>query len=261
MFFRCRAFRGVTTAILMACLWAAGFGGNAAAADLQVSPISLEFSPREQARGIWLSNTGAKPLRAQVRVQQWTQTDNQDQLGPTRELSASPPAVDIPPGGKQLVRIIRQQPAAPAIEQSYRLIVDELRADTVDGSPPPGLQFLMRYLVPVFVAVEAPPPADGRQTDISVLSASLQTASKPPQLVVKNTGRTRFKLAQLAYVDADGRRTVLAPGLMGYVLAGQQMQWPLKVAPPPGAFGAGAFKAKFNADLEEQTLPLVNTRP
>jgi fimbrial chaperone protein len=261
MFFRCRAFRGVTTAILMASLWAAGSGGNAVAADLQVSPISLEFSPREQARGIWLSNTGAKPLRAQVRVQQWTQTDNQDQLTPTRELSASPPAVDIPPGGKQLVRIIRQQPVAPAVEQSYRLIIDELQVDTVDGSPPPGLQFLLRYLVPVFVAVEPASPADPRQSDISALSASLQTASKPPQLVVKNTGRKHFKLAQLAYVDADGRRTVVAPGLLGYVLAGQQMQWPLKVAPAQGAYGAGAFKAKFNADLEEQTLPLVNTRP
>jgi hypothetical protein len=54
---------------------------------------------------------------------------------------------------------------------------------------------------------------------------------------------------------------VVAPGLLGYVLPGQQMQWPLKVAPPQGAYGAGAFKAKFNADLEEQTLPLVNARP
>ena len=32
------------------------------AGDLQVSPISLEFSPTEQAQGLWLSNTGTATL-------------------------------------------------------------------------------------------------------------------------------------------------------------------------------------------------------
>ena len=74
----------------------------AVAASLQVSPISLEFSPEEQAQGIWLSNTGTVPLRAQVRVQQWSQADGSDQLAPARDMTASPPMLEIAAGARQL---------------------------------------------------------------------------------------------------------------------------------------------------------------
>jgi len=254
-------WRRAVLGMAMACGLLAGYSGSATAANLQVSPISLEFSPREQAQGIWLSNSGTTPLRAQVRVQQWSQTDNQDQLAATRELAASPPAVDIPPGEKQLVRIIRLQPAQPALEQTYRLIIDELPAATADGSMPPGLQFLLRYSVPVFIGVEDPAPATGKPSDISQLAASLQAAAQPATLTVKNTGRKRVKISQLVHVDAAGKRTPLASGLLGYVLAGQQMQWPLNLSTLQGEPGAGTLKAKFNADLEEQTLPLVTRLP
>ena len=233
----------------------------AQAASLQVSPISLEFSPAEQAQSVFLSNSGTAPVRAQVRVQQWTQSDNADQLSPTRELAASPPVVEIKPGEKQMIRIIRLQKGAPAQEQTYRLIIDELPGATVPGAPtPPGLQFLLRYSVPVFVAVTEPPPATGKPSDISTISASVQPGGANPVLSVSNAGPKRVKISQLVLTEADGKRTALAPGLLGYVLAGQRMQWPLNL-PATQVIPANGLKAKFNADLEEQTLPLVSTRP
>jgi fimbrial chaperone protein len=249
-------------AMLLAAFCALAVSGPVLAASLQVAPISLEFSPREQAQSVWLSNNGTAPLRAQVRVQQWTQADNADQLAPTRELVASPPVVEIAAGARQMVRIIRMQPAAPASEQSYRLIIDELptAAGASPGTEPGGLQFLLRYSVPVFVGVTVPVPASSKPTDISGLSSTLQTSSQPPLLSITNSGAQRVRISQLVFVDAQGRRTPLVSGLVGYVLAGQRMQWPLNLPAAQALPSGGTLKAKFNADLEEQILPLANSR-
>lgn len=256
-----RLFSGRLALLLAAALSLAGLALPAAqAASLQVAPISLEFSPQEQAQSVWLSNTGTVPVRAQVRVMLWSQPDQADLLGPTRELVASPPMVEIAPGDKQMIRIIRTQPGTPDGEKSFRLIIDELPGSAgAAAAPGGGLQFLLRYSVPVFVSVAAPVPASSTPTDVSGVSAALEGA--PPVLAIANTGKQRVKISQLVYVDPQGQRTSLAPGLLGYVLSGQRMRWPLNLTAgrilPPG----GAFKAKFNADLEEQTLPMADGRP
>ena len=230
----------------------------AMAASLQVSPISLEFSPEEQAQGIWLSNTGTVPLRAQVRVQQWSQAEGSDQLAPARDMTASPPMLEIAAGARQLVRIIRLQSAAPAQELSYRLLVDEL-PDESRQQEDSGLQFLLRYSIPVFVLPQGSEAAVGGKSiplaDTSTLSAVLHHDRKGSSLAISNQGRQRVRISQLVHVAADGTRTPLVQGLLGYVLAGQSMEWPLEL--PAGLGGNGVLKAKFNNDVEEQSLPLV----
>lgn len=244
--------------------------GPAAAAGLQVTPISLDIPAQEQSQAMFLSNSGKTMLRAQVRVQQWTQSGGSEQLEATRDVVASPPIVEIAPGGRQMVRIVRLQPAPAAQEKTYRLIIDELPGS--DGVQPPaaaGLQFLLRYSVPVFVLPSsaagnaALPPASAANgamplTDISRLSASVKANGPDAStLTIINNGARRAKLSQFAYVDARGQRNMLFPGLMGYVLAGQTMQWPLAL-PLPLLHAGGTFKAKFNDDQEEQTLPLTD---
>lgn len=229
------------------------------AGSLQVAPISLEFAPDEQAQGLWLSNSGDTPIRAQVRVQEWIQVDGKEQLLPTRELAASPPILEIAPGQQQLVRIVRLQPLVPAREMTYRLLVDELPGS---GQPTAtGLQFLLRYSIPVFVLPQGKTPSNAPReqvkSDLSTLSASLQGNGDTATLTLDNAGRQRVRLSQLVHVDAKGTRTELIPGLVGYVLAGQRMQWPvpLKVE----ALHSGELKAKFNDDQQEQSLSLDRT--
>lgn len=256
-----RVLRPLLPALSLAALSLATLT-TAQAANLQVAPILLEFAPAEQAQSIWLSNSGNLPLRAQVRVLAWSQPNNADQLDATRELVASPPAVDIAPGEKQLVRIIRLQTAAPAQERTFRLIIDELPVAAAPGTPkPPGLQFLLRHSVPVFVGVSEPQPATGKPSDISALTARFQADGTQAIFSVKNAGNQRVKISQLVYVDAEGRRSPLSPGLLGYVLAGQQMQWPLTLPASVTLPASGTLKAKFNADQEEQNLPLAENRP
>ncbi|KAF1708552.1 hypothetical protein CSC70_12975 [Pseudoxanthomonas kalamensis DSM 18571] len=246
---------GLTGLLTATC---ALFAPVLSAASLQVAPILLEFPADEQAQGLWLSNTGQAPIRAQVRVMQWSQTDGSDQLTPTRELLASPPILEIAPGQRQLVRIIRPQPQAPGSELSYRLLVDELPDAEAESNG--GLQFLLRYSVPVFVLQPGRTPAIAaigphQPYDTSPLSARIADGT----LEVANGGNTRARISQLSYVNRDGSRVSLVPGLVGYVLAGQRMQWPLEL--PDTVRPGGAFKAMFNNDREEQILPLPETTP
>jgi fimbrial chaperone protein len=236
-------------AALLSCAW------PALAGSLQVSPILLEFEPGQQAQGIWLSNTGEAPIRAQVRVKQWSQDGTDEALMDTESLVASPPILQIGPGERQLVRIVRLQPGAVATEQSFRLLVDELPAEADRGQ---GLQFLLRYSVPVFVLPPGTRAAGGEAgprppTDLAPLVAELRSNGEGSVLTLSNAGPQRLRLSQLTRIAADGERSVLVPGLLGYVLAGQSMSWRL---PPAGPPGNATLEARFNDDEQAQALPL-----
>ncbi|TWT20204.1 molecular chaperone [Luteimonas marina] len=241
--------------LLGACLLLAGSAVQAA--SLQVAPILVEFQPDQQAQALWLTNTGDAPLHAQVRVQQWTQADGAEQLAPTRDLVASPAIVEIAPGQKQLVRLLRLlrlQPAATGREQAYRVLVDEL--PRTDGPAGSGLTLLLRYSIPAFVLKAGATPVIERAgpaplADLSQVSATLGDGDGT--LSVANGGDQRLRIMQLAYVNPDGSRIVLNDGLVGYVLAGQRMQWPLVL--PSAARPGGSLRAVFNHDGQEQALP------
>lgn len=241
----------------------ASTGSLGVAADLQVNPIMVEFAAGEQAQAVWLSNTGTAPIRAQVRVAAWSQADGEEQQLPTRELVASPAIVEIASGAEQLVRLIRTQATAPQSEMAFRLTIDELPPDAsqpVDG----GLLFLLRYSVPVFVLAEGTSPlGPSRRTASSPatadvadsLSFQLEAHGEQRLLRVTNRGRQRVRVSNVAWESTDGQRTTLVPGLLGYVLAGQQMHWPLPL-PPALQGGGGTLKARLNDQPSDQTLPL-----
>src|ERR1700761_6914140 len=101
------------------------FCASACGAGLQVAPILLELSARQNADGLWLSNTGAAALAAQVRVYHWTQANGEDRLDASRALVVSPPIVKLAPGARQLVRVVRSGAPPEAREDAFRIVVDE----------------------------------------------------------------------------------------------------------------------------------------
>jgi fimbrial chaperone protein len=214
----------------------------AAASGLQVSPIGLRLLSSAQADALWLTNTGSETLHAQVRVFRWSQVDGKDVLEPSRDLVVSPPMVTIAPGDRQMVRVIRQVPAPSATEASYRVIVDELPIDAGDR---PGLKFVLRYSVPIFLAPMGDPPVK------ATLQASWDNAPDGPVLRVSNAGSSHAQIADVVWRGANGDYTVLRAGLVGYALPGSTMSWHL----PQGASHAGgAVKARINGETSESTL-------
>ncbi|QNN57744.1 molecular chaperone [Diaphorobacter ruginosibacter] len=214
-------------------LWGLGaifLSSPANAAGLEVAPTTLQIEPSQNANGITLNNSGALPLRAQVRVFEWTQKDNRDLLTPTTALTVSPPMLQIAPGGTQLLRVIRTSPpVAEGQEAAYRLIIDELppaeSPAPVNAEPTPptkattALTFLMRYSLPVFLGPE-PHPTIGTQ-----LAWTVEKTPKTWTFKLKNNAPTRAQIADIEAITADDKRIKLANGLLGYALAGQTMEW------------------------------------
>jgi fimbrial chaperone protein len=249
-------------AILSAATIVAALGAmqQARAAILEVSPVRLQFEPTQPGQQLQLSNTGSVPVDAQVRIMLWTQEDGQEHLTPVPagEIVASPPVMHIEPGKQQTVRVVRLHPSAPASELSYRLLIDELpHRGYPHGS---GVVVLMRYSIPVFV-VTTPHPAAGQQnatalrTDLSHVHAQVVAGEDgKAALRVTNDTRHALRLSALSTVAPGGQTQVVDSGLVGYVLVGQHMTWPLHVPYPlsPGL----ALKARFDDDTEAQAVPL-----
>lgn len=226
--------------------------GGAHAASLQVAPTSVVVQARENASGLTLSKTGNANLHAQVRVYRWTQVDGEDRLEETREVAVSPPMIKLAAGAQQLVRIIRLGAPGQA-EASYRVIVDELPVDAGGdgGAAKPGLQFALRYSVPVFLM---PAGAGGVAPD---LHARMVDDGGRRWLEVRNAGTGHAQLADLDFVDVAGHRTSVGAGLAGYVLAGQARRWPLPAALDDAG---GRFEARINGEADVRTLALDAAR-
>jgi fimbrial chaperone protein len=213
------------------------------ASGLQVSPIGLRLATSASAEALWLTNTGTGPVHAQVRVFRWTQADGKDLLEPSRDLVVSPPMVTIAPGDRQLVRVIRQvAPASDGMETAYRVIVDELPVDAADR---PGLTFVLRYSVPVFLAPLGDPAMK------ATLRAGWEKGPDGPHLRIHNTGNGHAQVADLTWQGTQGRRVLLLPGLVGYALPGATMRWKL---PPDAQLTDGTLRARLNGEPSESTL-------
>lgn len=232
-------------ALLAAC-WLAG--GTAGAAGLQVAPVTLTLQPTQQADGLTLGNTGDAPLHAQVRVFRWTQEDGADKLEPTRAVLVSPPMLQLPPAGTQLVRVIRAG-AVPGgrAEEAYRIWVDELPVAPTGGK---GLQFVMRHSLPIFVAPAGAPPNPPQ------LQWALRNDGGQAVLEATNEGGTHAQLADLVFTDPAGQRIDVHAGLLGYVLPGARMRWPLK--PPAAIFASGSWQAMINGTTAPQNIPSID---
>ena len=214
----------------------------ASASGLQVSPIGLSLASKSQADALWLTNTGSDTVHAQVRVFRWSQVEGKDVLEPSRDLVVSPPMVTIAPGDRQMVRVIRQIGPPTGNEASYRVIVDELPIDAGDR---PGLKFVLRYSVPVFLAPVGDPVVK------TGLQASWENAPDGPRLRVGNAGNGHAQIADVVWHGPKGERTVLFAGLVGYALPGSSMSWHLAQGSPPSG---GAVKARINGETSESTL-------
>jgi fimbrial chaperone protein len=235
-------------------------GPAAWSAGLQVSPVRLQFAPEQQAQALQLNNNAAAPIHAQVRVMRWAQREQQDVLEAQDEILASPAIVRVLPGQAQTVRLVRSRIATAELEQSYRVLVDELPASAPDSqAAQSGLQLLMRYSIPVFIAAKS--GAEGRRATESDtqpaaatrLKARLQPATGTgSRLELRNDGQQAVRISQLRAMLSDGRYISLSEGLLGYVLPGQLMAWSFEQPLSPGV----VLEAQLNDEPGQQRLPL-----
>lgn len=213
-------------------------GGAAAAANLQISPVTLAFRPGQAALSLQLQNYGESAVYGQVRVYAWDQQNGDDVLQPTELLQASPPLMQVAPKASQTIRLVRRDGGAAAPgEQSYRILIDEIpREDDAGG----GVAIRLRYSVPVFMA-----PA--REGGAPELAWQFYRKDGAWHLRLRNSGGLHAQVGATVVANAAGQEYEVSKGLLGYALAGRTREWRLPLDAAAQLEGQLTIRTSINA--------------
>ncbi|MGQ5288686.1 fimbrial biogenesis chaperone [Pectobacterium actinidiae] len=236
-----------------------------AASSILVWPIYQVIESDENSSALWLENKGNAPVGLQIRIMSWKQIDFQDRYAEQRNVIATPPFMTLEPGKRNMIRLIRVNPIPANTEQAYRIIIDEISTPYQKDAPQMGLQFQMRYLLPLFLDGEGiwtHSRPDKRRTNVQptlpLLSWRISALGGKSYLYVHNRGLVHARLSNV-YWSADpsgkGSRIKVTDGFLGYVLPGQEMRWPL----PTGISTPGAAMQLFT-HLIDITDPILIKR-
>ncbi len=161
-----------------------------------------------------ITSSESAPVRFQLQGATWTTDDSgQIQWQPSEALVAWPALFSLPPGRQQLIRVgVSATPGA--VEQAYRLYLQELPDRSAAGS---ALTLVRWVGIPVWV----PPLQPHRDGQL----LPLQRQGNRLTLSVQNTGNVHFTLLQstVQSTDASGQRLSQQPIPGAYVLAGKHV--------------------------------------
>ncbi|MBB3066507.1 fimbrial biogenesis chaperone [Limibacillus halophilus] len=255
--FRIRMFVIMVLTMITFC-YAISLGN---AASVMISPISLNIGSEKPATLLTLNNLGDSDIAIQVRIKRWVSGGFQDTLVDQSEIIASPPYVVIPAGGRQIVRLVDTNRGQSSDgEMPYRVLVDEIPRSGVGEGSAGNVSFQMRYSVPLFVGGPELNAADPEQRQVLAndLSRNLKTtvvtsSDGQPALKVFNGGSYHARITKLRVRGVDGRAVPVAEGLLGYVLAGEEVQFPM-----PSAISALRPGASLVAEVNSVELLLIN---
>src|SRR5271169_6106572 len=104
---------------LLACM---AIAAPATASTFNISPIRAQLTNTHKTEALTLINAEDSPVVVQVRVVSWSQKGGTEQLEDTRELLATPPVLQIPANGQQIVRVALRRDPDPSQELTYRVI-------------------------------------------------------------------------------------------------------------------------------------------
>lgn len=227
--------------LLMLCL------APAFAASLEITPVTVDLNANQNGQVLRLRNSGTDALNAQVRIYAWEQVDGDDSLTPTRDLIASPPIAQVPPGGEQIVRLMRTSQTAASREMAYRLLVDELPAANANAGN--GVQFRFRYLVPVFVHPAGEPGAPDTHW-------SLEQRDGKWLLRVSNSGSMRARISDVT-LSSEGSTIPVHNGLLGYALAGRVRDFAIARLPDGWRGDKTTVNVTANVNGKSVTAPVT----
>jgi fimbrial chaperone protein len=217
----------------------------AAASTFNIAPIRAELGVGHRTEALTLTNVEDEPVVVDVRVVAWSQRNGQEQLDETRELLVTPPVLQIPAKGEQIIRVALRREADPAQELTYRVIFDEVpQAAPVAFN---GLRVALRLSVPVFVA-----PSRGRAAP-NVAWDAHALADGGLEIAATNRGTGHLQIS-----DFDMQWPGVKDGLHGmtskYVLPGSRITWTLKARESihgPLVIHGHSDQGEFAADVVE----------
>jgi fimbrial chaperone protein len=224
-------------AFLFALLACVAIASPAGASTFNISPIRAQLAGAHKTEALTLINADDSPVVVQVRVVSWSQKDGTEQLEDTRELLATPPVLQIPANGQQIVRVALRRDPDPTQELTYRVIFEEVpQAAAKDFT---GLRVALRLSIPVFVA-----PAHGKPSP-QVAWQSRWLPNGQLEVAAINSGSGHLQVTDFE-AQFPGSLMPLRGMTSKYVLPGSRMSWVL--TPPADATRQGAIPIRGHSD-------------
>ena len=207
---------------------------QAAGGSILLWPVNPAIEADERAAALWLENPGKAPVTLQIRIYAWAQHDGANVNAAQDVILGTPPIMTIAPGEKQLVRLTRTLGTAPGSESGYRVVVDEIPAAKPASESGAAVSFRMRYSLPLFaygqgLASPGAAPAKRRAQPGPAPRLAWRTGRNDtgPYLEIRNSGIVHARLTDVALTRGGGDTQPVTQGLLGYVLPGATMRWPL----------------------------------
>lgn len=188
------------------------------ATDLRVAPVMLEPLPGQRSTTLTIQNGEEKPVRVQVRVVRWTQVNGEEKLEPTTDVVATPQQTLLQPGQHHIIRIARTARTPIPTEECYRVLVDEV--PDPDEARPSAVAMVVRQSIPVFFSDEA--------DRVAAVDWAITRRGDQAEIVAHNRGARRLRLSDIVVGTDDGAIYEQA-GLVGYVLPGATMRFPIEI--------------------------------
>jgi fimbrial chaperone protein len=219
-----------TAVLIFLTLLPAAITLPANAASLGIWPINPRIDVNESATAIWIKNNERRPVTLQIRVMDWHQNNGEDEMQEQQTVIASPPMVKVNPGDQQMVRIVNRHGnvSENITEHSHRIFVDEIPDTRQDKNEDAHLRLQMRYSLPLFSGVRD----KGKNIPNLLKNNTSQllyriTGTGEKFLEIENKTNFHARLSQVKAIQSSGSAIALSDGLLGYVLPGQTMRWPL----------------------------------
>ncbi len=227
----------------------------ARAASFQVNPVNLTLSTTVSNGLLSIRNQGDEPVRVQASVFNWSQRSNGEMdLTPTGDIVFFPSIVSLAPHEARNLRVAVASEAIltnAAVEQNYRLIVEEL-LPVVKASMPNAVRVITKMSIPVFVQAS---PAKGVPRIENLALRGRRVAFQ-----LTNTGTTHFVAHKVRlFVTGPDGATLLDQSIDGwYVLAHGARAYDLEV--PVAACTRGArIHVEANTDHGVATEQIEST--
>lgn len=188
------------------------------AAKLSISPVRVEFSGQRPYGIIQITNTGNDPVTLQARVFQWGFVGEKENLHSTDDVILNPPLVKLAPKAQQSIRVGLRKPNAGTSELSYRLILEELPANTAESGM--VIRTLLRISIPLFASPQEKAAPKLQWSIARIPDGTLW-------LKAVNTGTAHVQVRTLKVSDAQDLARQLTSKIPVYLLPTQGHEWPL----------------------------------
>jgi fimbrial chaperone protein len=194
---------------------------GATQAQVLISPVVVELGDRQRAVAVTvtLGATARAPVLFQSEVLRWQQhSDGTPLYEPSNDLVVSPPVTTVHPGESQVIRVALRGPRSSPGELAYRLILEDASEPLpAAAGAPGGINFRMRYSLPVLVA-----PVEPVRNALHWQACA--AAASEVCVHLANEGNRRVTFKTLSVAGANWTLPVPQPGT---VLAGAGIEWRL----------------------------------